>query len=232
MFRSLRPAISKELDQLPHRELISECAQDRNNSILWAEFLRRYGAKIRQFIRGTWQMPAQGLPGGVEENDLFQATIVRLVEQDCAALHRFSGTAEEEWLAYLAIITRSVVRDTLRHDRRHKRGGENAIQRLMPLEKEKTNRLREGFKPLAMEREVLAREIRDLCEQEIHTDEAASRARNLLIFRLYFDHDLTLRQIASCRGINMSTAGVEKVINRLKERVRSVVSPDASEAIM
>jgi hypothetical protein len=71
-----------------------------------------------------------------------------------------------------------------------------------------------------------------LCEREIHSDESAPSARNLLIFQLYFDHDLTLSQIASCRGVNLSKAGVDKVINRLKERVRSVAAAGESEAIM
>jgi Zn-finger nucleic acid-binding protein len=54
----------------------------------------------------------------------------------------------------------------------------------------------------------------------------------MLVFQLYFDKDLSAEQISRCRGVNLSKAGVEKVINRLKERIRSVVSPGASEAIM
>jgi DNA-directed RNA polymerase specialized sigma24 family protein len=232
MFRSLRPANSKEPTELPHRELISICARDRHNSSVWGEFLRRYGAKIRHFIRGTLQVPIQGLPGGLEESDLFQGVILRLVEHECAALLRFSGTTEEEWLAYLAVISRSVVRDALRRDNRQKRGGEKVIRMPRTADRETADRHHAGANHPAAEREVLAREIRGLCEREIHSDESAPSARNLLIFRLYFDHDLTLSQIASCRGVNLSKAGVDKVINRLKERVRSVAAAGESEAIM
>jgi predicted DNA-binding protein YlxM (UPF0122 family) len=54
----------------------------------------------------------------------------------------------------------------------------------------------------------------------------------MLIFQLYFDKDLSVEQISHCQGVNLSKAGVEKVINRLKERIRNVVSPDASEAVI
>jgi RNA polymerase sigma factor (sigma-70 family) len=239
MLRVLHSAGSGESYQTVWAELISACARNRGDSALWTEFLYRYGAKIKQFIRGTWRLSIAGgfalgdsMLGGVEENDLFQSTILRLVEQDCAALKRFSGTSEDEWLAYLAVITRSVVRDALRHRNRLKRSGETEARRVPSLKVQRADWHREGLKPSAMEREVLAREVRSLFEQEIHSNETESCARNLLIFRLYFEHELTAKQIAACRGVNLTKTGVEKVINRLKERVRSVVSPDAPEDTM
>ena len=135
-------------------------------------------------------------------------------------------------MGYLAVITRSVVHDALRYHNRRKRGGAKVIYLSLWPNDDAMDRIQDGSNPSGMEREVLAHEVRSLCEQEIHKDEAKLCARNLLIFRLYFDHDLTARQIASCGGINLSKTGVEKVINRLKEHVRSVVSTGSSEAIM
>ena len=237
MLNILRLRSSRRPDQMDWAELVSACAQDRDDSALWTEFLCRYGSKIKQFVRGTWCMSIRKTSpfmdarlGGVQENDLFQSTIVRLIEQDCAAMKRFSGGSEDAWLAYLAVITRSVVRDWIRQQRRLKRpGGAKVVA--MPLRRARRLALRqEGTEHLAIERELLAHEIRDLCEHTIH--EAEFSARNMLIFRLYFDHDLSANQIARCRGVNLSKAGVEKVINRLKERIRSMVTADAPGAMI
>lgn len=239
MLSLLRLCSNRRPDQLGWAELVSACTRDMGDSVLWKEFLCRYGCKIKQFIRGTWRLSisrtspfAEARLGGVQENDLFQNTILRLVEQDCAAMKRFSGRTEDEWLAYLAVITRSVVRDWMRQQRSLKRpGGAKVVA--MPLRRARRTALhREGTEHVAIERGLLAREIRDLCKQAIHSFDAEFSSRNMLIFRLYFDHDLSANQIAQCRGVNLSKTGVEKVINRLKERIRNMVAADAPGAMI
>ena len=46
----------RELGHMNWVELVSACARDRGNSDLWAEFLARYGLKIKQFVQGAWQL--------------------------------------------------------------------------------------------------------------------------------------------------------------------------------
>ena len=221
----------RESGHLNWVELISACARDRGNSDLWAEFLTRYGLKIKQFVQGAWQLSlARDAAAVMSEShppDLFQAIFVRLVEKDCAAMKRFSGKTEEQWLAYLAVIAKSVVRDSLRRLRALKRTRRTqiaclpaiALQRLMPEPKdcERPN----------LERGLLAQEVRNLCEQTIRNLGNATSMRDLLIFRLYFDRGLSIEQIAICKGIDLSSAGVATVLNRLRDRIRSMVSPDA-----
>ncbi len=239
MIRALKPPGGESPNGIDWAALITACAKDRSDPVLWAEFLRRYAPKIKQFIRGTWRLSitnvsplVDGTLGGMQESDLFQNTILRIVEQDCSAMKRFSGQSEDEWLAYLAIITRSVVRDALKHQRRLKRPGGREVRMLKFPGVEQPAELGAGTGAVSIEREVLGREIKNLCEQTIHSHEAEFSARNMLVFQLYFDKDLSAEQISRCQGVNLSKAGVEKVINRLKERIRSVVSPGASEAVM
>jgi RNA polymerase sigma factor (sigma-70 family) len=220
-----------ELGHMNWAELVSACARDRGNSDLWAEFLARYGLKIKQFVQGAWQLSlaqdAAAALGELHPPDLFQTTIVRLVEKDCAAMKRFSGTTEDQWLAYLAVIAKSVVRDALRRLRTLKRTRRTqtaplpaaALQRLMPEP--------EDCERPALERAFLAQEVRQLCERAIHNLGNETSMRDLLIFRLYYDHNLPSGQIARCEGINLTKAGVEMVLNRLRDRIRSMVSPDA-----
>jgi RNA polymerase sigma factor (sigma-70 family) len=223
--------------QMSWQELLSACARDRGNSALWAEFLGRYDRKIRYYIKDLLQRTVgkmsaaetSGILGGMQCSDLFQSTIVRLVENDCAALRKFSGSTESDWLAYLAVVTRSVVRESLRRQRALKRpGGADGME--PPVERE---RGRPGHPEATreLERTVLAREVRKLGERAINDGAGEAGTRDLLIFSLYFDHDLSLNQISQCQGIKLSKTGVEKALTRLKELVRSAVSEESSKEI-
>ena len=97
-------------------ELVLLCARDTGNERIWAEFLRRFAPVIKFFVWRTLRnlrhgslIPRESLILGIdEENDLFQDTMLRLVNRDCAVMKRFIGTREEEFVAYLAVISKSL----------------------------------------------------------------------------------------------------------------------------
>jgi len=232
--------VSSDLQELDSLRLVALCAQDTQNPALWSEFVRRFTPKIRQFIRGTLrQAPginmfpwkASAFMGGVQENDLFQSTIIRLVENGCAALKRFTGTSEDHFLAYLAVISRSVVRDFLRRRSAWKRPL-LVVPSSQSDSAEKPPHLDPPSSALEVERIVLAREVQRLSERSIRSLSGESADRDRLIFRLYYYNNLSANQIAQCQGIGLSKAGVEKVLNRLKERVQAMVSADRSDAVL
>jgi len=226
-------ACAGDLRQLDSVELSSLCAQQRENSDLWSEFLRRFAPKIKTFIRGTLRQCASGTAQNsdsttsldlIQEADLFQNTILRLVENNCAALKRFSGTTEAELLAYFAVIARSAVRDYLRRQRARRRfhwiarPSAGSDGRDHPSDFEHMLRFED-----TMERQVLAREVEQLSLRTIR-NHSGEPHRDQLIFQLYFFDGLSTAQIAACKGIGLSKAGVEKALNRLKERVRSAAT--------
>jgi len=224
----------RELDSL---SLASLCARDTQATVLWSEFVRRFTPKIRQFIWGTLRQSLGAdvslgevtvLLGGTSENDLLQSTIVRLIEDDCAALRRFSGTSENDLLAYLAVISRSVVRGFLRRQSSLKRSSKAPVPRMEFMEQSYSPVLREGMPQT--EREVLAREVARLSKRAIDSLSGESSRRDWLIFQLYYREDLSSTQIAQCRGIGLSKTGVESVLERYRERVRTIVSVNHSEA--
>jgi len=219
-------------------QLFFLCAEDRDNAIMWAELLRRITPKIKHFIRGTLRQSlgnevvffsAPVVFGGIQESDLFQSTIVRLVENDCAAMGRFSGENEGQLMAYLAVITRSAVRDCLRRLRAKKRPLIKTAITDTRLSAGDANCGSAG--QASPEREVLGRELKELSKKLLDRGKGRFPNRDKLIFQLYFFNDLTARQIARCEGINLSKAGVEKVLNRLKDRIRSSAMVGSSEAI-
>lgn len=218
-------------------ELFFLCAADRGNAAAWTDFLRRYAGKIKHFIRGTlWRTVGASPdpdnstgPDGIQESDLLQDTIMRLVENDCAAMKRFSGTAEDELLAYLAVITRSVVMDALRRHRvfaRLAHSGETQ-RRGTPEVRPRANEAEEGSK---LEREILGRELTSLTQRAMKSLSGSALSRDQLVFDLYFSDGLSLKQIAECKGINLTKDGVAKLLNRLVDRVKTLASTGKSEA--
>jgi RNA polymerase sigma factor (sigma-70 family) len=159
-----------------------------------------------------------------QENDLFKNVIVRLVKNECAAMKQFSGEREDDLMAYMAVIARSVVRDCQRSQWALKRYSDRAdTQHLLPAELE--NLSSNGLSGVrAIERRLPAREGIEPKEKTFEFVPGPYLTRDRLIFQLYFQHNLSAEQITQCKGINLSKAGVEKVLNRLKERIRTAAS--------
>ena len=78
---------------------------------------------------------------------------------------------------------------------------------------------------------MLGRELRELSSKLLNQGKGRHPSRDRLIFQLYFFHDLSAGQIARCEGINLSKAGVEKVLNKLKDRIRSNAAVGSSEGV-
>jgi RNA polymerase sigma factor (sigma-70 family) len=214
--------VSRNVRELDWLSLVSLCADDTQDAALWSEFVRRFTPKIKQFISGTLRQStanpseAFSLMGGVQENDLFQNTILRLVENNCAALKRFSGTLESDFLAYLAVISRSAVRDSLRRQRALKRP--LSVVPVWQTETSGTPSLADSAAEIPhAERTLLAREVVQLSERMIRSLSGKSSDRDWLVFKLHYYDDMPASQ---------------KVLNRLTERVRTLVAVDRPEAMI
>ena len=229
-----------EISRLDSVRLVSLCADNLENHELWTEFLRRFTGRIKLFIRGSLRRSA-GEGGNAQdsasfscatENDLFQNVIVRLVDNGCGALKRFSGTSEAELQAYFAVVARSVVRDFLRRQRALKRPRWFDTSVTEEHQWEQALDRAGGCRQNPVERGILIRELEQLSLQMIDSHSGEFSDRDRLIFKLYFYEGLSIGQIASCEGIELSKTGVEKALNRLKDRVRCAAgSAVATEAL-
>ncbi len=212
--------------------LIARCARDTGDTVLWSEFLHRFGLKIKSFIRSTLhhsRRNGSAVPlerwirlAITQENDLFQNVMLRLVDHDCAVLKRFKDAGEEEFLKYLAIITRSVVRDSLRIQRASKRSEQGRLLSEVPASTafQVPNDVREGT--LSADRRVLERELRDLSIRTLRNSRGPLYKRDRMIFELYFLEGLSVQEIARLKNIGLSKTAVENVLSRLKDRVRAL----------
>jgi RNA polymerase sigma factor (sigma-70 family) len=228
-----------DLAKIDSVSLAALCADRQEDAGLWIEFLRRFAPKIKSFIRSTlrystgaiahFASPAVALDTS-HEADLLQDTVLRLVQNRCTALKRFSGTTESEFLAYLAVIARSAVRDFNRR-RSAKRRFHWLAQASSAYgqDGETPEYAREATAQDPLERKILAHEVERLSLQAIQ-DDSDEPDRDRLIFQLYYFDGLSTGQIAACRGVGLSKTGVEKTLNRLRIKVRRVVGINSIEA--
>jgi RNA polymerase sigma factor (sigma-70 family) len=236
MLSGSRPAEGENPALLNSTELFQKCAADRENTALWSEFLKRYARRMKQFIRGMLRQCYGSyagavntfILGGLQESDLFQNIIVRLVEKDCAVMKRFSGSTEEEMLAYLAVISRSVVMDAIRRHKAIKRRPTAESEGLFPLSIAPGKAVVEP----EMEREILTRELLGMAHQFINSNSGKVSARDRLVFELHFLEGLSLQQISRCKGVNLTKGGVEKLIRRIVDRVQNMASAGRPEATL
>ena len=146
-------------------------------------------------------------------------------------MKRFDGDKEAQVFAYLAVITRSVVRDCQRKELAQRRSFGRSAVYLSVLKVGLPGARRGAIERQEAEKELLSREIMELCEQTLQRPARQSAMRDKMIFQLYFSDGLSAKQIAECEGIRLSKAGVEKVLEQLKERVRRAASVGVSEGI-
>ncbi len=232
-------SMTPDLGQIPPVRLVALCAENIGNHELWSEFLRRFSGRVKMFIRGTLRrsagnsaaFPSSAQLSGATEADLLQSVILRLVDNNCSALKRFRGTTEQEVLAYFAVIARSVVRDFLRRQSALKRPQRlETIPEQGPQITDFPDRSSCG-RHHPVEREILVRELVGLSKRAIDDNAAECSDRDRLIFKLYFYGDLSLSQISKCAGIGLSKTGVEKVLDRLEQKIRrSAMEPHPAEA--
>jgi RNA polymerase sigma factor (sigma-70 family) len=222
-----------ELRKIDSITLTSLCAHRLQDAELWSEFLRRFTPKLKAFIEATLRqsglMPASS-DSSHGSSDLLQNICIRLIQNHGEALKRFSGTRESELLTYLAVIARSVVRDAIRYQSAKRRfRWRNSAFSANNQRGENSDFVFEPVVNDPIDRKVLAGEIEQLSLQAIR-DHSNEPARDRLIFQLYFVDGLSTAQIASCEGIALSKTGVEKTLDRLKNKVRNTIGVYTVEA--
>ncbi len=210
-------------------DLLRLCVINQQNCEAWTELLLRVLPKIKCFVRGTLRrrispglkLHASVRVGGADESDLSQEILLKLVENNCALLKRFAGKTEAEFLAYIAGISRRVVRDCVRRQAALKRATESVPQdRLVDC-------LSVPGQSFPIETRILAREYAERIELGLQDH---NRNRNRLIFQLYFFAGLSALQIANCAGIGLSHAGVKKVLGQMIEKARVLPKKGKSES--
>jgi RNA polymerase sigma factor (sigma-70 family) len=212
---------------LKHTRLIKLCAEAPRNEHAWTEFCARFDGHIRLMILRECREKhlSKDKPQFAETfEDLVQEVYFKLVQKNCKALQEFKASAENSIYAYLAIIARNVVRGHLT-----KEGAKKRRARLVSLEAPAANSLEEGELRVIdtipspepgpdanLDQESQKREIESLLDKILT---GKSKARDKLIFKLYWFEKLSPQQISAYCGIQLSPKRVINILSGIKKRL-------------
>jgi RNA polymerase sigma factor (sigma-70 family) len=153
-----------------------------------------------------------------------QDVYVKLVQGNCKALREYKASTENAIYTYLAIIARNVVRGYLTKESAFKRRA-----RLASLEAPVTVSPDDGDLQLIdtipspepgpdanLERESQKQEIEGLIDKVLT---GKSKARDKLIFKLYWFEKFSPEQISAHCGIRLSPKRVINILSGIKKRL-------------
>ena len=180
------------------------CRRNPGDSLAWEQLLRLFypslngisSRLIRQF----------GLSGTEDRLDLMQEICLKLSR----SLTSVPGSAletEETILAYLRALAANAARDVLRARFARKRGETETV----PIE-DRLPGLATELDLRSTERATLLRQIDEMLD---------GSAREKSVFWLYFRQGFTAREISLIPTVQLSIKGVESLLHRMTEAVRS-----------
>lgn len=215
-------------DGLTVSELLERCSQRPPDEAAWREFVRRYDSAIRANVAKTYRMrasqEADRRPQFPEDlvDDLVQAVYVRLVEEGNRALKHFEGSRENSIYYYLGIISINVVRDHFRETKAFKRPKVSySLDEL--LEVGEGGILKDAISTIDGKLAAGSRAGVTVEDIEAALRKAVSQRhqhRDILIFRLRYYDGLTLEEIRSALGLDISAIGIGSILNRINAKLK------------
>src|SRR5262245_32597908 len=200
-------------------DLLRECGQKLTDRALWGKFQERFqGLIFLYLLRALRFRSIQEDAAGIVP-DLAQEVYMKLVQHDGRILRSFRGETEFSVMAFLAKIASNVVQDYHRHGGREKR-------RAQVISIDAVNAADCGDRCLRESPEFDSNALSSMLswidiERVIEGDPDRKHARrNALIFKLRYVDGFSSAEIARFPGFDLTQAGVETVLGRLRKRIQ------------
>jgi RNA polymerase sigma-70 factor (ECF subfamily) len=200
--------------------LVSACCEPANEPA-WAEFIRRFQSLVAKTVLRTARRWNATSP--VLLDDLVQETYVKLCANDCRLLREFEPRSPDSFYGYLKVLTSNVVHDHFKAGLAAKRGAGVEAHSIGGEGTEgEVSIANPGHRNLLdAERMVLLREIDQQLVQLLPPEDLQ---RSRLVFWLYYRSGMSANAIASLPQIHLTTKGVESLLFRLTQQVKSILS--------
>lgn len=202
-------------------ELVKKCA-DSNDQDAWLELVRRFHPVIAAAVLRTarrWCEPPRQL-----SDDLIQDTYLKLCNDHCRLLRSFRPEHSNSIYGFLQVVAANVVHDHFKAEHAGKRGAgrpaESISDRVLP--DPHTTAVTAGSSG-AMERQIQLRQIDEVLARVVTGQD---RKRNCMIFFLYYRQGLTASEIAALPSLGLTTKGVESILARVTNMIRSHINPE------
>jgi DNA-directed RNA polymerase specialized sigma24 family protein len=200
-------------------DLLRECGERLTDRALWAKFQERFQGLIFLYLMRALRLRRIQDDAADVVPDLAQEVYVRLVQHDGRVLRSFRGSTEFSVMAFLARISASVVQDHHRHGSSEKRRAQ-----VLPMESAKAAESGGMLSPDTPEFD--SNNIASILswidvERIVEGDPDRKNARrNALIFKLHYIDGFESGEIAQFPGFDLTKAGVETILMRLRKRIQ------------
>lgn len=193
-------------------ELLAKCARNLDDTRVWEEFYFRYRRKILTYLWRAFRMSG-GRPHEFLQHadDWVQEVFAKLVKNNGRVIRSFRGLTDVSVNAFLASIAVSTVADQRRSQRANRRRTQ-----LVSFEDVQEASLPHGRADSTVSALIDLIDVERALKED---EESKNPERDLLIFQLHFVEGLTPREISSIPGFKLTTSGLEKVLNRMKNRL-------------
>lgn len=177
-----------------------------NSAAIWEDFVARYGPYIRKAIfYATYRSGQHNL---MKSEDLIQETYCTLLENNGRLLRAFQPMPDEDVIRYLHRIATNLVYEDRRNMSALKRRPE------MGFTADENCLSDDGGSCQQIERRLMVSSIKSLLEDTFSQ-------RDQRIFWLYYRLGLTASEIVECGGVELELKGIEAVLKRVRDFVKS-----------
>jgi RNA polymerase sigma factor (sigma-70 family) len=190
--------------------LIDACA--RGEDAAWEEFVRRYHSIIALTAYRVAKRHGESSPHEIE--DLVQDTYLKLCDGGGRVLREFRFEHANAIFGFLKVVTANVVRDSIKRRRTVRRGGNLILEPLKDPEPRIGNAAELTPAELALFIDQVDGFLCNFLPPE-------ARDRDCTIFWLRYKQDLAVKEIASLPSLGLTVEGVESVLHRLVQLVRT-----------
>jgi RNA polymerase sigma factor (sigma-70 family) len=196
---------------LSSAELMRECGRKLTDVVLWQAFQERFHARITAYVVRSLSFFRRTQDSDLV-CDLVQQVYVRLLLNNGRAMSGFREETDFSVLAFLGRMSMSAVSDHFRPQQAGKRTAEIiSIDEARRVEEDKP----------APDLDVTAIlswiDVGRLIESETDRRNAT---RNVLIFKLHYLEGLTVREISSYPGFDLTESSIEVILKNLREQLR------------
>lgn len=226
------------ISELSNRDLVNRLVKAGPEDHAWLEFITRFQPRIRRLAYRAYSAEAirhsgvdASRPGEVID-DLTQEVFIRLIDAERRALAAFRGLSENSIYTYLHTIAVNLVRDHFKKLRAQRRppAATSLNEPLRTADGPAENSTLGDYLPSA---DPNPEEIAESLELERRISSAVAEStlssissRDRLIFRLIFVQGLSVEDVASYRGMKLSTSGVEKRVRKIRVVVKKILAEE------
>ncbi|HYM01138.1 MAG TPA: sigma-70 family RNA polymerase sigma factor [Blastocatellia bacterium] len=215
-------------------ELVRRCCIRPHDEMAWDEFVCRFQATIRTTVSRTFKRIAKQDNDRREQfhddliDDLVQMVYCRLVENSSLALERFENAHLNSIYRYLMMIAVNVVRDYFREAKALKRPRLSiSLDDMVSIDAPAFGiSACSGLTTTpSIARPHATATMEDVNSALSRAVSRRNRERDILIFKLHYVEGMTLDEIASVLGKDISKVGINSILTRVTKRVRELLSP-------